>query len=62
VPTGAELIDGDLRQPDGDLAKALVRHAASKGLVILSYGIYGNVIRLLVPLTNSDEIVRGGSG
>jgi len=28
--------------------------------VILSCGIYGNVIRLLAPLTASDEIVREG--
>jgi 4-aminobutyrate aminotransferase/(S)-3-amino-2-methylpropionate transaminase len=50
----------DPHQPDADLAKALVKHAAAKGLVILSCGIYGNVIRFLVPLTASDEIVREG--
>ena len=40
-------------QPDADLTKALVKHAASKGLVMLSCGLYGNVIRFLVPLTAS---------
>jgi 4-aminobutyrate aminotransferase / (S)-3-amino-2-methylpropionate transaminase / 5-aminovalerate transaminase len=52
--------NGDPQQPDADLAKAVVKHAAAKGLVILSCGLYGNVIRFLVPLTASDEIVREG--
>lgn len=54
--------NGDPHQPDADLAKALVKHAASQGLVILSCGLYGNVIRFLAPLTASDEIVREGLG
>jgi 4-aminobutyrate aminotransferase/(S)-3-amino-2-methylpropionate transaminase len=54
--------NGDAHQPDADLTKALVKHAASKGLVLLSCGLYGNVIRFLAPLTASDEIVREGLG
>jgi 4-aminobutyrate aminotransferase/(S)-3-amino-2-methylpropionate transaminase len=52
--------DGDPHKPDADLTKALVKLAASKGLVILSCGLYGNVIRFLVPLTGSDAIVQEG--
>ena len=52
--------NGDAHQPDADLAKALVKRAAEKGLVLLSCGLYGNVIRFLVPLTASDEIIREG--
>jgi len=52
----------DPHAPDPDLTKALVKQAASKGLVILSCGLYGNVIRFLVPLTASDEIIREGLG
>jgi 4-aminobutyrate aminotransferase/(S)-3-amino-2-methylpropionate transaminase len=52
--------NADPHQPDPDLTKALVRHAASKGLVLLSCGLYGNVIRFLAPLTASDEIVQEG--
>lgn len=52
--------DGDAQQPDPELAKALVKHAAGKGLVLLSCGLYGNVIRFLAPLTASDEIVAEG--
>ena len=52
--------DRDAHQPDPELAKALVKHAGSKGLVLLSCGLYGNVIRFLAPLTASDEIVAEG--
>jgi 4-aminobutyrate aminotransferase/(S)-3-amino-2-methylpropionate transaminase len=52
--------NGDPHQPDPDLAKALVKAAAAKGVVLLSCGLYGNVIRFLAPLTASDEIVREG--
>ncbi|HET7202351.1 MAG TPA: 4-aminobutyrate--2-oxoglutarate transaminase [Steroidobacteraceae bacterium] len=52
--------NGDAHQPDADLAKALVKHAAGKGLVLLSCGLYGNVIRFLAPLTASPQIVEEG--
>jgi 4-aminobutyrate aminotransferase/(S)-3-amino-2-methylpropionate transaminase len=52
----------DPHAPDPDLTKALTRRAAEKGLVLLSCGLYGNVIRFLVPLTASDAIVREGLG
>jgi 4-aminobutyrate aminotransferase / (S)-3-amino-2-methylpropionate transaminase / 5-aminovalerate transaminase len=51
---------GDPHAPDVDLTRALVKRAADKGLVILSCGLYGNVIRFLVPLTASDAILREG--
>jgi 4-aminobutyrate aminotransferase/(S)-3-amino-2-methylpropionate transaminase len=52
--------DGDAGKPDQDLTKALVKEAAARGLVLLSCGLYGNVIRFLVPLTATDDIVREG--
>jgi 4-aminobutyrate aminotransferase / (S)-3-amino-2-methylpropionate transaminase / 5-aminovalerate transaminase len=51
---------GDMRQPDADLAKALVQRAAANGLLILSCGTRANVIRFLVPLTASDALVHEG--
>jgi 4-aminobutyrate aminotransferase-like enzyme len=54
--------NGDAHQPDPDLTKALVQRAAAKGVVLLSCGLYGNVIRFLVPLTASDEIINEGLG
>jgi 4-aminobutyrate aminotransferase/(S)-3-amino-2-methylpropionate transaminase len=52
--------DKDRRQPDAELTKAVVAKAAEQGLILLSCGIYGNVIRVLVPLTASDEEVDEG--
>ena len=50
------------RVPNPDLAKQLVAAAAQRGLILLSCGIFGNTIRILVPLTASDEIVDEGLG
>jgi 4-aminobutyrate aminotransferase/(S)-3-amino-2-methylpropionate transaminase len=52
--------DREARTPDADLTKALVQRAGNNGLVLLSCGIYGNVIRFLVPLTASDAIINEG--
>ena len=51
---------GDLNSPDADLTKRLVTEAMKLGLVILSCGTYGNVIRILVPLTASEAVVDEG--
>jgi len=56
-----ELFKGPARTvPDAELTKALVTEAAERGLILLSCGLYGNVIRVLVPITASDEIVDEG--
>jgi 4-aminobutyrate aminotransferase / (S)-3-amino-2-methylpropionate transaminase / 5-aminovalerate transaminase len=47
-------------QPDADLTRALVQAAAARGLVILSCGVYANVIRLLAPLTISEALLNEG--
>ena len=46
------------RRPD--LAKAVTSAARDRGLVLLSCGIYGNVIRILVPLTIDDALLERG--
>lgn len=52
--------DATRNQPDTELTKALVTKAAEHGLILLSCGLYGNVIRVLVPLTASDGLVDEG--
>jgi 4-aminobutyrate aminotransferase/(S)-3-amino-2-methylpropionate transaminase len=47
-------------QPDADLTRALVQAAARHGLIILSCGVNGNVIRFLTPLTISDALLAEG--
>jgi 4-aminobutyrate aminotransferase/(S)-3-amino-2-methylpropionate transaminase len=46
--------DGDLKKPDADLTKRICTEALKRGLILLSCGVYANVIRILVPLTISD--------
>jgi 4-aminobutyrate aminotransferase/(S)-3-amino-2-methylpropionate transaminase len=48
------------RVPDPDLTKKLVVLAAERGLILLSCGMYGNTVRILVPITGSDEIIDEG--
>jgi len=52
--------DRKTRAPDAELTRALVQRAASKGLILLSCGIRGNVVRFLPPLTMSDELANEG--
>jgi len=52
--------DGDVKQPDAEMAKRLTAEATRRGLILLSCGAYGNVIRIMVPLTASDAIVDEG--
>ena len=51
---------GDVHRPDAALTKNVVAEAARRGLVLLSCGTYGNVIRILVPLTASDALLEEG--
>jgi 4-aminobutyrate aminotransferase/(S)-3-amino-2-methylpropionate transaminase len=52
--------DRNTREPDAELTKAIVQKAATKGLILLSCGVRGNVVRFLPPLTASDELVNEG--
>ena len=47
-------------KPDAALTASVVQKAAEKGLILLSCGIRGNVIRFLPALTASDEILHEG--
>lgn len=54
------VIDGDASRPNPGLAKALTVKAAELGLILLSCGVRGNVIRILAPLTIPMEQVDEG--
>jgi len=54
--------DGDAGKPDAALAKALCTRAVESGLILLSCGVRGNVIRILAPLTIPMEQVDEGLG
>ena len=56
-----ELCDGgDPGRPAADLAKKLTVRARELGLILLSCGIYGNVVRILVPITAEEAVVDEG--
>ena len=50
----------ELMEQTPDLATAVTTTAREKGLVLLSCGLYGNVIRILVPLVVSDADLNRG--
>ena len=54
------IVDGDPTQPNPELTRALTMKAAELGLVLLSCGVRGNVIRILAPLTiPMDQVDEG---
>jgi 4-aminobutyrate aminotransferase / (S)-3-amino-2-methylpropionate transaminase / 5-aminovalerate transaminase len=50
----------ELAERSGDAARAVTTRARENGLVLLSCGLYGNVIRLLPPLSATDEELERG--
>ena len=52
----------ELTEQNGDASKAVTTAARENGLVLLSCGLYGNVIRLLPPLSATDEELERGLG
>ena len=54
--------DGDAMKPNPELTQALLKTAAKQGLILLSCGIRGNVIRFMPALTISDELINEGLG
>ncbi|WP_146341298.1 4-aminobutyrate--2-oxoglutarate transaminase [Nesterenkonia sp. NBAIMH1] len=55
-----EVVDPGTGEPDAALTSAVAAAARSAGVITLTCGTYGNVIRLLPPLTISDELLREG--
>ena len=47
-------------EPDADATKRVTTAALAEGLILLSAGVYSNVIRILVPLTVSDAVLEEG--
>jgi 4-aminobutyrate aminotransferase-like enzyme len=49
-----------LRTPDQALTGRLLGAALERGLILLSSGTYGNVVRVLAPLTIEDAVLDEG--
>jgi 4-aminobutyrate aminotransferase / (S)-3-amino-2-methylpropionate transaminase / 5-aminovalerate transaminase len=52
----------EFAERSGEVSKAVTTAAREHGLLLLSCGLYGNVIRLLPPLTATDEELERGLG
>ena len=51
-----DFVNAQTGAPDPDLAKQVQQAALKKGLLLLTCGVYGNVIRFLFPLTIQDAV------
>ena len=52
--------DFDSAKPDAALAKSICAHALKRGLILLGCGMHGNALRIMVPLTASDDLIEEG--
>lgn len=52
--------DGDKKTPAKGLASQMISTAQQQGLLVLGAGVYGNVVRFLMPLVISDEELEEG--
>jgi 4-aminobutyrate aminotransferase / (S)-3-amino-2-methylpropionate transaminase / 5-aminovalerate transaminase len=57
-----ELVHRDSSDPDPGFAAAVATAARENGVIVLTCGTYGNVLRFLPPLTISDELLNEGLG
>ncbi len=55
-----DLVNPTTGAPDADKAKQVQQAALKKGLLLLTCGVYGNVLRFLFPLTIEDEVFDEG--
>jgi 4-aminobutyrate aminotransferase len=66
APEGSEvrglgpMVALELPEQNGEETTRITREARDKGLILLSCGIYGNVIRILVPFSATDEELDRG--
>src|SRR5580692_596080 len=52
--------DPKTKEPDAELTAAILTHAETRGLILLSCGAALNVVRLLAPLTIPDNVLNEG--
>lgn len=55
-----ELVKSGTTEPDVELTKKLCATAHQSGVIVLSCGTFGNVLRFLPPLTISDDLLLEG--
>ncbi|WP_308491668.1 4-aminobutyrate--2-oxoglutarate transaminase [Microbacterium terrisoli] len=56
----AEFVDPATGEPDAALTAAVAKECIAQGVIVLTCGTYGNVIRFLPPLSIGDELLNEG--
>ncbi|MDF2563255.1 MAG: 4-aminobutyrate--2-oxoglutarate transaminase, partial [Microbacterium sp.] len=56
----AEFVDPESKAPDAALTAAVAKACIAQGVVVLTCGTYGNVIRFLPPLSIGDDLLNEG--
>ena len=57
-----EFVQPGTREPNAAAVSAVTAFAAQNGVLLLSAGTYGNVVRFLPSLAISDELLREAVG
>jgi 4-aminobutyrate aminotransferase/(S)-3-amino-2-methylpropionate transaminase len=55
-----ELVEPGTKTPNPELTAAVVKACHAEGLVALTAGTYGNVLRFLPPLVIGDDLLNEG--
>ena len=53
-----ELVKPGTKDPNPEAMNAIVKYCQSKGVLVLTAGTYGNVVRFLPPLVITDELLK----
>lgn len=56
----AEFVDPATGEPDAALTAAIAKACIAQGVIVLTCGTYGNVIRFLPPLSIGDDLLHEG--
>ena len=57
-----ELVKPGSKDPNPEAMNAIVKYCQSKGVLVLTAGTYGNVVRFLPPIVITDELLRDALG
>jgi 4-aminobutyrate aminotransferase/(S)-3-amino-2-methylpropionate transaminase len=57
-----EFVKPGTTEPDAELTNKIAAEAFKQGVIVLTTGTYGNVIRFLPPLSISDDLLREALG
>jgi 4-aminobutyrate aminotransferase/(S)-3-amino-2-methylpropionate transaminase len=55
-----EFVESGSKTPNAAVTGAIAKYAGEHGVILLTCGTYGNVVRFLPPLSISDELLREG--